>query len=174
MRRSAAAAAITVAVAGIVATVALAKSSAQVKVPAPAIGKSSAYLVTVKVTGAKPGRPSLQVTNLAALGKGFGAVAATEGPKKPGRSATYKVYVLMFMGNLSTSPAGTVNLQVTPPAGDTADVSKPENETKNCPVLRPLDHMDNVDASNTILRILDHSGSTAKGFISGVVPSLCR
>lgn len=138
MRRSAAAAAITIAVAGIVATVALAKSGAQVKVPAPAIGKTTVETFTIKISGPKPGHPTLKVANAAALGKGFGG-AAVIGQRK-GKQGAFTAILVMFMGNLSSSPASTVSLQVTPPAGDTASASDVTNATKNCTVIHEAEH----------------------------------
>jgi hypothetical protein len=135
MRRSAAAATIVLALAATVVSAAVAGGgSAQVKLPTPALGKGSAESVTIKVSGPKSGAPKVQVTNLAALGKGFGGAVVVS----PAGKGSYQAFFVLFMGNLSSSPASTISVQVTPPAGDKASVSKPKNESHNCSAMKKL------------------------------------
>jgi hypothetical protein len=135
MRRSAAAAILALALLAVTTSVAAAGGGGvTVKIPTPAIGKGSAESVKIHVSGPKAGAPTLAVSNLAALGKGFGgAVVVTHVG-----GGSYVAFMVLFMGNLSKSPASTINLQVTPPAGDTASVSKPTNQTQNCSAIKKL------------------------------------
>jgi hypothetical protein len=174
MRRSAAAAATTIALAGIIASVALAKGGVQVKVPAPAVGKASLQLVTIKVKGHNSGRPTLKLTNAAALGQGFGGVVALGGKKPSGGTTVWDAYILMYMGNLSTSPASTANIQVTAPAGDVETVSKPKDESTNCAVATKLGVGKHEMAyAHWFLERLGEAGSSFTKFIENVVPALC-
>src|SRR5437764_9418062 len=122
MRRSAAAAALILALAASVASAAGAKGgNLQLKLPAPAIGQATVELVTFHLKAPHGNVPKLKlkIGNLAALGKGFDAAAIVSGPKSPSSSMTLKVLIVMFMGNLSASPASTINLQTNAPGGTT-------------------------------------------------------
>ena len=100
----------------------------KLSVPAPKVGEVKIEKITIKAST----RPAIAATNLPALGHGFGgAVALGKSTKLPG---TYVAYLVMFMGNMSTSPASTVNLQIT---GGTPS-GKPTDESKNCDVVKPF------------------------------------
>ena len=101
---------------------------AKLTIPAPKVGEVKIEKISIKAAS----RPTIVATNLPALGHGFGAgVALGKSTTSPG---TYVAYVVMFMGNLSTSPASTVNLQIT---GGTP-TGAPTDETKNCKVVKPF------------------------------------
>jgi hypothetical protein len=123
-----------------------AAAGTSVKVPAPALGKERIELITIKASKA----PSFTVTNLSALGPGFGAVAIA----KKGKSGTYAVYLVMFMGTRSTSPAGTVDLKV----GGGTFVGAPADETDNCRALKDA----LTGLNDGAITGLDKSGSTPK------------
>jgi len=92
------------AAAGILAASAAAGGSVKTSVPAPAIGQGS--VVAFTVIGPRASPPLLvKVTNLVQLEKGFGGVAIIQ--KIQGGS---EVFLVMFMGNFSKSPAHTVQL----------------------------------------------------------------
>lgn len=179
MRRSAAAAALALALAASVASGAGARgeSAPTVKVPAPAVGQSKLELFTIKVSGPKHGHPTVKLTNGAALGQGFGGVVVLGRLKKQtGHAITWKAYVLMYMGNLSASPAGTANLQVTPPAGDTASTSSPEDESKDCKAAMGIEGhlLAPLAFSVWFLTAIGESPSDPPQFIDNVVPTLCH
>ena len=142
MRRSAAAAALFLALAAPAASTAGARGgNLQLKVPAPALGKATVQVLTlhVKAPGKVP-KLKLKITNLAALGKGFDAVATVSGPKSQGSNVTLKVVIVMFMGNLSSSPASTINLQTNLPAGEVKSSEK--NATKDCATINSVYELD--------------------------------
>ena len=101
-----------------------------VKVPAPAIGHAAIELLTIRTGGTAV--PRLKVTNVKQLGKGFGGVAVV-GPAKKGKGV-FLAYLVLYMGNLSTAPAGTIDLQLSTPASGTTVT----NETDNCKVVTNL------------------------------------
>jgi hypothetical protein len=164
MRRSAAAAIFALALLAAVTSVAAAGGGgAQAKIPTPAIGKASAQSVTITVTGSKAGAPTLKVTNLAALGKGFGgAVVVSKGPR-----GTYQALFLLYMGNLSKKPAKTIDVQVTPPAGDTASVSKAKNQSHNCTAIK------NSGKDTKDGKVLVNNGDKFSIFWSSIQSALC-
>lgn len=102
-------------------------AGAQAKVPAPAVGAMRLEMLTITVKG-KTATPKLKATNLAKLGKGFGGVALVS--RTPNAKGAYQALVVMYMGNLSASPASTVNLQISTPAGETT--TKTTDVTTSC------------------------------------------
>lgn len=143
--------------AGALAIAAPAFAGTVVKVPAPAVGKVRVEKLLIKGSGML----TLSASNLSALGPGFGGVAVVGKPV----SGVRTVDLVMFMGNRSTSPANTVDLDV----GGGAPAGKPTDESTNCKELQRI-----YDASATYsglaqaaLILVDHSGSTAKSELKG-------
>ena len=155
MRRSAAATALTLALMASVTSVAGAKGgNFQLKIPAPKVGQATVQLVTfhIKAHGKAP-KLTLKITHLAALGKGFDAVAAIPWPKAGGSNVTVKVMIVMFMGNLSTAPASTINLQTNEPAGEVKASTK--DVTKDCDVVGPVKELERAGVALALAHIGD-------------------
>ena len=89
--------------------------SVTASVPAPKVGQYTVQEVDVSATGSAT-TLQVKVTNRKALQKGFGAIGIVVDPKTAG-GETFQVFLVMYMGNFSASPASTVQLQLTPPAG---------------------------------------------------------
>lgn len=96
--------------------------SVNASVPAPTVGKTTVQEVEVTATGSAKSL-AVKVTNRKALQKGFGAIGIVVDPKTAA-GETFQIFLVMFMGNFSTSPATSVQFQITPPAGVT--LSKPK------------------------------------------------
>jgi hypothetical protein len=73
------------------------------------------------------------IANLAQLGRGFGGVAAVGGPSKPTAGGTYTIILILFMGNLSTAPAKSIDVQLSPKS---ATVTASDDESHNCNRLK--------------------------------------
>jgi hypothetical protein len=96
-------------------------------VPAPAVGQGAVQEVDGTFTGSSF---SVGVANLAQLGKGFGGVAIVHDPKV-GAGHSFQIYLVMYMGNLSKSPATSVQLKLPP----TARVTRKSGKAKHCDKL---------------------------------------
>jgi hypothetical protein len=110
-------------------------------------------------------QPKIAVTDLAALGKDF-AAAGLIGKSKtaPGR---YVVYLVMFMGSLSTT--GTVSLQIT---GGTP-TGTPMDDTKDCTVITSIydgSYRELVTATGAIFG----TGDEDRGSLPRLLKSLLR
>lgn len=145
----------------------------QLKVPTPKIGTASVRLVTIKVKaphGQKVPKLKLNVTNLGALGKGFGGVAVVHEPKSPGSTATFEVFLVLFMGNLSSAPAGTIDIQTNMPAGETKTTTK--DETKDCATINSIYELDRAGVALALLHLSDDP-SPPRGFVNSTTSFLC-
>ena len=152
-----------------------------VKVPAPAIGKALVESLTVTVTAPKGGTaapPRIRATNLPELGRGFGGVAVIRGPSKPGARAKYTIYFVMYMGNLSTAPASTVEIRLSSRAGKRTNeiaTTKPADVSTACRNLEffndLFEHDVEVKKNGTIYLLSDYvptNASAPERFLDGV------
>jgi hypothetical protein len=154
-------------------------ASVQATVPAPAVGKGSLQSFAITATGSAKS-VKVTVTNRRQLQKGFGAIAIVQDPKTA-TGETFQISLLMYMGNFSTSPASTVHVEVTAPAG--VKLGKPKKTSARCTQLAGWntgfesgsDHFtdakgDVVTLEDTLPPVPGWDVSPSEGFLDGVLP----
>jgi hypothetical protein len=152
--------------AAILVPTALAGGSVRYSVAAPAIGQGSVKAFTVIGPRASP--PLLvKVTNLVQLEQGFGGVAVIE--KIRGGS---EVFLVMFMGNLSKSPAHTVSLELS--TAGTIKAASPGKLCKDFATWKAAFAHTNIAKKGTLILqgLIPNGPDKPNVFLNNMIPSL--